>query len=104
MPQPALMQQQHWGALPLIIPLIVMLPFRGYSHPGKGDRGLRILSGREEQARGAWDRPPRERVCVKERERQAPAEEDEARMLLCAPLRPALMRYASSRASSPSWS
>ena len=44
--------------------------------------------GEAEAACDAWDRPPRERVCVKERERQAAAEEDEARMLQSAPLRP----------------
>ena len=44
MPQPALMQQL-WGTLHLIIPLFIMLPFRGDSHPCKDDRGLRILWG-----------------------------------------------------------
>lgn len=83
MPQPAFMQQQHWGALLLIIPLIIMLPFRGYSHPGKGDRVLRIVDsirkrgagpGRRAQASPGGRGRGKEREREKERERQAAAE------------------------------
>ena len=52
------------------MPLITMLPFRGYSHPGKGDRGLRILWGSRGAGPGRLGpASPGESVCERKRDR-----------------------------------